>query len=36
MKNYINLVTFVTSHYKQLFVITVLMLGLIGDAPPGG
>lgn len=35
MKNHINLMTFVTSHYKLLLTATVLLLGLIGDAPPG-
>ena len=35
MKNYINFISFVISHHKQLFLATALVLGLIGDAPPG-
>jgi hypothetical protein len=36
MKNYINFVLFVMSHHKQLFLATALVLGCLGDAPPGG
>lgn len=35
MKNYINFAMFVVSYHKQLFLATVLVLGLVGDAPPG-
>lgn len=35
MKNYTNLISFMITHHKQLFLATALLLGLIGDAPPG-
>lgn len=35
MKNYINSVLFMIVHHKQLFLATVLLLGLLGDSPPG-
>lgn len=36
MKNYLNLALLAISRYKHLLIATALLLGLIGDAPPGG
>jgi hypothetical protein len=35
MKNYNNVVMFLLSHANKLFTITALLIGLLGDAPPG-
>jgi len=35
MKNHINVITFIVKYHKQLFLATVLLLGLVGEAPPG-
>lgn len=35
MKNYINFISFVMSHHKQLLLATALLLNLVGATPPG-
>jgi len=35
MKNCINLIEFMMSHHKQLFLVAALLLTLIGATPPG-
>lgn len=35
MKNRINTIVFMVYQYKQLLIATAILLGLIGDSPPG-